>query len=757
MQRRLELVLGGRVQGVGFRPFVFQLASRLQLAGWVRNEKGNVRIQVQGDQHTIQAFRDQLFQQAPVTAQPQQLTEQDLEPVEQGEFVILPSLAQGEADIHVPPDYFLCADCLRELGDPADRRYAYPFINCTACGPRYTIITALPYDRANTSMAGFPLCAECEQEYQDPLNRRFHAEPVACPSCGPQLQFEDPDQHLSGDSALEACLAALRQGQTVIIKGIGGYHLCCDATNADAIRHLRLRKQRPDKPLALMFPAGGEDELDDVRRELELDPVAMDSLRSPARPIVLLTRRADSRLPDNLAPNMDELGVMLPYSPLHYLLLSRFGNPIVATSANLSGEPVLTEAEAVKQRLSHISETRLHHNRPIVRPADDPVVRIIQGKARPLRLGRGTAPLELTLPDSLRHPILACGGQMKNTVALAWDRRVVISPHIGDLEALRSQQVYARVIADLQQLYEVDAAQLVCDRHPGYYSSRWARQQDLPTLAVAHHHAHAAVVAGEYPDEANWLVFTWDGVGLGEDNTLWGGEALYGRPGQWQRAASWRAFHLPGGERVAREPWRSAQSLCWQTEMTWYAAAALENATPEKTAMLFEAWQKGINSPVTTAVGRLFDAAAALLGICHTASFEGQGPMVLEQLARQGRHAGINLPLRVDGGLLRSDWEPLLALLLDETVTPADRAYAFHASLAQALVDQARQLRERHGDFAIGLCGGVFQNRLLCERVMQQCAQHGFRVYLPQQLPVNDAGLCYGQIIEALHSQTQAR
>ncbi len=741
--RRIEV--RGTVQGVGFRPFVFLLASRLQLAGWVRNEKGNVRIQVQGDEQMLQTFRQQLIQQAPITAYAEQLLEQYLDPIEESGFVILPSHAEGAGDIHVPPDYFLCPDCLRELSDPEDRRYAYPFINCAACGPRYTIIKALPYDRANTSMADFPLCAECEKEYQDPMNRRFHAEPVACHICGPQLQFENQHHQLSGDSALEACLAALRQGQTVIIKGIGGYHLCCDATNADAVRHLRQSKQRPDKPLAVMFPASGEDELDGVRSELELDPVAVESLRLPARPIVLLTRRSDSSLPGNLAPNLQELGVMLPYSPLHTLMLSRFGKPIVATSANLSGEPVLTEPDEVRQRLSHISETRLHHNRPIVRPADDPVVRIIAGKPRPLRLGRGTAPLELTLPGSLPYPILACGGHMKNTIALAWDRRVVISPHIGDLESLRSQQVYAKVIKDLQQLYEVNATQLVCDNHSGYYSTRWAGQQNLPTLTVAHHHAHASVVAGEYPEESNWLVFTWDGVGLGEDNTLWGGEALYGRPGDWQRAASWRDFRLPGGDRVAREPWRSAQSLCWQTETPWAGATDLEDI-----AMLFEAWKKGINSPQTTAVGRLFDAAAALLDICSSASFEGQGPMYLEQLARQGQHAGLALPLIDDGTLLRSDWEPLLPLLLDESLTPADRAYAFHASLAQALLDQAQQLRQRHGDFAIGLSGGVFQNRLLCELIMQLCAQEGFRVYLPQQLPVNDAGLSYGQIIEVL-------
>lgn len=743
MQQRLELVLGGRVQGVGFRPFVFRLATDMQLDGWVRNEMGIVRLQVQGEAAEINTFCQQLIESAPVTAQPEILASQHLEPVEQKGFDILDSVVQASGEVHVPPDYFLCPDCLRELSNHEDRRYAYPFINCTACGPRYTIIKALPYDRANTTMAGFLLCAECEREYHERMDRRFHAEPIACPRCGPQLSFESNAETLQGDAALQACLTALQQGEIVIIKGIGGYHLCCDATNVSAIDMLRRNKGRPHKPLAVMFPATGDDELDWLRQEVVLDPVATQQLRSPARPIVLLPRRDESRLPDNLAPGIQELGVMLPYSPLHTLLLSRFAKPMVATSANLSGEPVLIEADEVNQRLAHISQYRLHHNRPIARPADDPVVRIIHGQSRPIRLGRGTAPLELSLPIPLTEPVLACGGQMKNTIALAWDRRVVISPHIGDLHTPRGQQVYAGVIDDLQQLYGINAEVLICDNHPDYYSSRWAGQQRLPTVTVAHHHAHASILAGEYPDENDWLVFTWDGVGLGEDNTLWGGEALYGRAGQWQRVASWRCFYPPGGDRVAREPWRSAQALCWQTDTSWSPTLAAADLN-----VLHTAWQSRLNSPATTAVGRLFDAAAALLGVCELASFEGQGPMLLEQLAQQGHSAGIELPLIEDGDLLCSDWQPLLSLLLDEKLTVADRAYAFHASLAQAMVQQVRHIQQHYGDFAIGLSGGVFQNRLLCELIMQQCQQHGFRVYLPQQVPVNDAGLCYGQVIE---------
>jgi len=743
MQQRRELILRGRVQGVGFRPFVYQLATRLKLGGWVRNEKGTVRLQIQGSPGSLQEFTRQLLQHPPVTANPELLSEQSIAPLSEVGFSILASLDKHNADIHVPPDYFLCPDCLQEMNNPTDRRYAYPFINCTVCGPRYTIIQKLPYDRPNTSMATFPLCQDCQAEYNDPMNRRFHAEPVSCPQCGPHLEFDDSTQRLQNDEALQAAVRALQAGKIITIKGIGGYHLCCDATNADSIGRLRQRKRRPDKPLALMFPASGQDELDRLRAELQLDSVSTDTLRSPARPIVLLRRQPDCTLPDNLAPGLDEIGAMLPYSPLHYLLLSRFGKPIVATSANLSGEPVLTDAADVSRRLSGVTSIHLHHNRPIVRPADDPVIRIIDGQPRPLRLGRGTAPLELSLPGRLAQPLLACGTQMKNSVALAWEQRLVISPHIGDLDAPRSQQIYAEVIADLQRLYEIEPAAVICDNHPGYYSTRWAQQQHLPLHTVAHHHAHASIVAGEYPQENRWLVFTWDGVGLGEDDSLWGGEAMFGQPGHWQRVASWRPFRLPGGDRAAREPWRSGLSLCWQTETDWPAA-------PEQTTLLHEAWQKQINSPVTTAVGRLFDAAAALTGLCQIASFEGQGPMWLEQQAGHGQHPGVEIPLYQDDNLLRSDWTPLLPLLMDKKIPVADRAYAFHISLARALVNQARQLQPQLGDFAIGLSGGVFQNRLLCELIMQQCQQHGLRVYLPQQVPINDAGLCYGQIIEAM-------
>lgn len=739
-----RLTLAGRVQGVGFRPFVYRLARRLGLTGWVRNRMGQVEILAQGDPLALEAFVRALTTEAPPLARPQIVANAAAAPQALEAFAIHASEHDEAARIHVPPDYFACDDCLRELDDPRDRRHRYPFINCTQCGPRYTLVTRLPYDRPNTTMAAFPLCADCQREYEDPLDRRFHAEPIACPACGPHLQFRAAQAGSVHDTeaALASCLAALRTGRIVAVKGIGGYHLMCDARDETVIARLRAAKPRPHKPLAVMFPWAGPDGLEAVRRYAQLEPESARLLVDPMRPIVLVKKRAEAPLAAAIAPGLREIGALLPYSPLHYLLTKAFGAPLVATSANGSGEPVLTDCRDVEARLGHVADAFLHHNRPIARPADDPVYRVIAGGARPLRLGRGVAPLECALPWRLTEPLLAVGGHMKNTVALAWDDRVVVSPHIADLGTPRSLAVFEQVIADLQALYGVRAARVVCDAHPGYASTRWARRSGLPITPVLHHHAHAAALAGEYPQVERWLVFTWDGVGYGADGTLWGGEALLGKPGEWIRVASFRPFRLPGGERAAREPWRSAAALLWETGLEW-------KACPQEASLLRAAWERGVNAPSTSAVGRLFDAAAALTGLIHISSFEGQGPMYLEAVC-DGEAAAVALPLARDaGGVWRSDWAGLLPVLMDEARPVAERAAVFHASLAATIVEQARGARREHGRFAVGLAGGVFQNRLLVEQALTGLKENGFEVYLNNRIPVNDAGLSYGQVIES--------
>jgi len=732
-------VFGGRVQGVGFRPFVYRAAHQYGVEGWVRNLAGRVEVLAQGSPEKLRRFGDALVAEAPPLARPEKIADASEQPRALRGFAILESRADELSHVKVPPDYFACDACLAELRDPADRRHRYPFVNCTQCGPRYTLIRQLPYDRSNTTMAEFHLCPRCAGEYADPLNRRFHAEPVACPECGPQLTFvSGSGVPQRGEAALAACVAALTAGQVVAVKGIGGYHLMCDATSSAAVGILRIRKRRPHKPLAVMFPL--DEALQAVQVAARLDRTHRALLVDPMRPIVLAPKRTDSPLAPEIAPGCSELGAMLPYSPLHHLLLDDFGAPVVATSANLSGEPVLSDNAEAEMRLAHVADAFLHHDRPIARPADDPVYRIILGAPRPLRFGRGNAPVELDMPFPLHRPVLALGGHLKNSVALGWGRRAIVSPHLGDMDAPRGLALLEQVAADLQALYGVRAQRLVCDAHPGYATTRLAVRQSLPVTKVFHHRSHASALAGEFPQRGDWLVFTWDGAGLGEDGTLWGGEALLGRPGAWRRVGSLRPFALLGGERAMREPWRNALSLCWESGRPWGHA-------PQETELLRRAWERNVNCPRTSSAGRLFDAAAALLGLAVQTTFEAQAPMALEAAAL-GDAPAVTLPLQECDGVWRSDWAPLLDVLLDVQRSVRERAAAFHATLARAVLDQARVVRAAHGVSQLGLTGGVFQNRVLCERVARLAEHDGFAIFLPQRVPCNDAGLSFGQLVE---------
>ena len=752
--RRLRLI--GHVQGVGFRPFVYRLARELDLSGAVRNLNGEVDILVSGPRRQVERFALEVIARAPPLARPRLLAADEAAPIAEGGFAILESAPGEKAQVFVPPDSFTCEACLAELTDPRNRRHRYPFINCTQCGPRYTLIEALPYDRAHTTMADFELCPRCRGEYEDCGDRRFHAEPVACAVCGPAVWLEEaapsgadrPAVTARGESALARVIELLRAGGTVAVKGVGGYHLMCDATSEEAVGRLRARKRRPAKPFAVMFPQSGGDGLGCIRREFDLTDLEAEMLISPARPIVLVRNRTTSTLAAQIAPGLAEVGVFLPYSPLHHLLLADIGRPLVATSGNVSGEPVIIDAAEARDRLAPVADASLHHDRPIARPADDSVVRCVLGRPRALRLGRGLAPLELSLPWRLARPVLATGGHLKTTIALAWEDRVVVSPHIADMGTARSERVFGQVAEDLQRLYGIRAAEVVCDAHPDYATTRWAERSGLTVQRVLHHHAHAAAVAGESGVTGEpLLVFAWDGTGLGEDGTLWGGETFLGMPGSWRRVASLRPFRLPGGELAARAPWRSAAGVCWE------AGTALPGEQPD--ALVQRAWRQRINAPQTSSVGRLFDAAAALVLGVREVSHEGQGPMMLEAAA--GGAAGANpalapqppLPLRADGtGLPRLDWEPLLAVLLDTGRGPAERAGAFHATLAASIVAVAQQERRTSAVEAVALTGGVFQNARLLELAWEGLEAQGFRVFASERLPCNDGGLAYGQIIE---------
>lgn len=701
-----------------------------------------MEIHAEGSPETLAVFVRDLTKRAPPLAQPDPPKIFDIPFEGLTGFIIKHSEAAEHANIHIAPDYFVCVDCLAEMQNPAERRYHYPFINCTQCGPRYTLIDRLPYDRPHTAMAGFPLCPACRAEYENPLDRRYHAQPLACAECGPSLLYRIPGQAdiTANQLALDACLQALNDGLIVAVKGIGGYHLLCDARNENTVIRLRQRKYRPAKPLAVLLPSRGIGGVDSVLAVAEPEPCELALLKSPLRPIVLMKKREVSILAESIAPGLAEIGVMLPYSPLHHLLAEAFDAPLVATSANISGEPVLTDGDEVERRLGLVADAFLHHNRPIRRPADDSVFRRIADKPRPIRFGRGLAPVERELPFVLDQPLLAVGADLKNTVALAFDQRIVISPHIGDLGTLRSGEVFQRVIADLQALYGVKPAAVVCDAHPDYHSSRWAKAQGIPLLKVFHHHAHASALIGEHGLSGDMLVFSWDGVGYGEDGTVWGGEALLGQPGAWRRVGSLRPFKLLGGDKANREPWRCALALCWEAGMDWPDC-------PHDASLLRHAFERGIHCPLSTSAGRLFDAAAALIGLGAAASFEGEAAMRLEAISQPTAEA-IDLPLFNDNGVWRADWMPLLAVLMDNKQDSSWRGSLFHASLANLILRQALKLREQRGVDRVGLCGGVFQNRPLTEQTAQLLLSVGFEVFLATAIPSNDAGISFGQVVE---------
>jgi hydrogenase maturation protein HypF len=744
----LRIRVEGRVQGVGYRPFVARTARALALSGWVRNRAGVVDIQVEGPQAVLDQFRQILSQHAPPLARPVRLTVEQTAPTHLSGFAILASAADAGGYTHIPPDQVMCADCLQELTTFTERRYRYPFVSCTQCGPRYTLIDRLPFDRPNTAMAGFQLCSACLNQYENPADRRHHAQILACAECGPRLAFQagpEPSATVNGnEAALSACVLALQEGLIVAVKGVGGYHLLCDASCERAVLRLRQRKQRPRKPLAVLLPWRGGDGLAWADSLAILTAEDRAGLIAPERPIVLVVQRRNSPLAPSIAPCLDEVGLMLPYSPLHYLLADAFDGPLVATSANPGGEPVLTDGTEVMARLGQVADAFLHHDRPIRRPAEDSVRRRIAGHLRPLRLGRGSAPIERRLPFCLAEPLLALGSDLKNTVALAFADRCILSPHIGDLGSVRGRAVFEQTITDLTRLYGVAPRHLICDAHPDYHSGRWALNRNLPLHRVFHHRAHASALAGEHGVTAPLLVLTWDGTGYGEDGTAWGGETFYGRPGDWRRVGSLRPFRLPGGDAVSREGWRSACAVAWEIGLNWPGC-------PRESRLLRHIWDRHLNCPLTPSAGRLFDAAAALIGLVFESSYEGEAAMRLEALASRcgGAVASVTLPLiQSPQGIWLSDWAPLLPLLMNPGFSPATRAAVFHASLAQTILDQAEQQRALRGVTTVGLTGGVFQNRLLTEMAEARLQRAGFRVLLAGEIPANDAGLCFGQIIE---------
>jgi hydrogenase maturation protein HypF len=758
MRSRLRLAIRGAVQGVGFRPFVYRLATSRGLDGWVRNSLRGVFIEVEGGADPLRSFLEELRRDPPPRAVIQSLEASWLDPAGHRGFEIRASDAEGAADAVVLPDIATCADCRREVFDPSNRRYRYPFTNCTNCGPRFSIIERMPYDRANTSMRAFAMCPSCAREYADPADRRFHAQPNACPACGPRIALWDRDgRAIAGeDGALARAVEALSDGAVVALKGLGGFHLVVDASNAAAVGRLRERKHRVEKPFALMVPS-----LEAAARECDIGRVEAQLLASPECPIVLLARRdgAERVMAEAVAPGSPTLGIMLPYTPLHHLLLADVGRPIVATSGNLAEEPICTDEREAVERLGGIADLFLVHDRPIVRHVDDSIACELLGRELVMRRARGYAPLPLALGAAAR-PALAVGAHLKNTVAVTAGRDVVVSQHIGDLETRQSTEAFQRVASDLLTLFHVAPEAVVADDHPDYLSTRYATGFGRPVARVQHHLAHVAACLAENDLEAPVLGVSWDGTGYGTDGTVWGGEFLLVGTDGWERAACLRPFRLPGGERAIREPRRSALGLAHALDPEDAAVvgqAARRMFTPAEIDVLSRALERGVNAPVTTSAGRLFDAAAALAGLVPRASFEGQAAMALEWAFDPGVDGAYSFVV-ADGGSRWAramggwqpprwtvDWAPaILALVVDAArgETAGVISARFHRMLAAAIVAVA----ERVGEPRVVLTGGCFQNRRLSELAVAGLVRAGFRPYWHQRVPPNDGGIAVGQL-----------
>lgn len=738
----------GVVQGVGFRPFVHRLAVRHRLDGWVRNTAGSVEIEVEGTPGAVDAFLHDLAAEAPPLARIDGMDVRHHAAAGRAGFAILASADRPDERGPVSPDVATCEACLRELADPADRRYRYPFITCTDCGPRFTVIEAMPYDRERTSMRAFRQCPECLREYGTPGHRRHHNETNSCPACGPRLWYAGPRGEvlaLGSGEAFAAAARLLRAGGILAVRGLGGFHLACDATDATAVALLRARKHREAKPLAVMVRT-----LAEARALVALAPEEAALLARPERPIVVADRKPDSPLAPAVAPGLGQVGVMLAYTPLHHLLLAEVRRPLVMTSGNRSEEPIATGNAEALARLEGIADGFLLHDREIVARYDDSVVRHTAAGPLMLRRSRGFAPLPLPLPVPAPVPLLAVGPHLKNTFTLAAADQAWVSQHIGDLENLETLAHFQAALARARALFRIEPAAVACDLHPGYLSTSQAEQAGLgPPIAVQHHHAHIAAVLAEHGLQGPVVGVAFDGTGYGTDGTVWGGEFLVAGLAGFQRVGHLRPAPLPGGDLAARSPWRAALGyLSLEPRLEPFFTRALAGVPAPERAVAERQMARGVNAPLASSMGRLFDAAAAVLGIRHLARYEGQAAMELEALAGRRGAAELEFPIEEEAHGFVLDPLPLLAELgagLRARKSVPDLAADFHASVARTTALAARRACAAHGLDTVVLAGGVFQNARLLGSVARRLTAFGLRVLLPRQLGPNDGAVSYGQ------------
>ncbi len=741
----------GVVQGVGFRPFIYNLADRFALHGWVRNTSAGVDVELDGPPEALHAFLDSLSREAPPLARIDGVTTEEREPDGFTGFEIIQSEPDQGAFQPISPDVSLCSDCLSELSDQQDRRYRYPFVNCTNCGPRFTIIQDLPYDRPNTTMAPFEMCAECAAEYENPLDRRFHAQPVACPNCGPHIWLEADQVILAErEDALQSARRLLAEGKILAIKGLGGFHLACDATSPEAVRTLRGRKLRVDKPFALMMP-----DLEAIESHCELSDSERELLLGRERPIVILNRRADSNIAPEIAPNQDTMGVMLPYTPLHALLMERdsnFPDALVMTSGNLSEEPIVYSNSEARTRLAGLADFFLLHNRDIQTRCDDPVVRSFEGEIYPIRRSRGYAPFPVHLAVDM-PPILATGGELKNTFCVARGSYAFLSHHIGDMENFETLRAFEVGIEHFEKLFRIQPELIAYDLHPDYMATRYAIEradrEGIPRIGVQHHHAHIVSCMAEHgiPGDQPVIGIAFDGTGFGEDGAIWGGEFLLADFRGYQRPFHLRYFKLPGGAAAIRQPWRIGLGLLAQAGIDWEGdLPPVQAASGETLRVVRQQWELDINCANTSSMGRLFDGIASLIGVRQEVNYEAQAAIELENSVDP--EEGQLYEFRFDEGLI--DPNPVIHSVVSDLRTGASPhciAARFHNAVAHMIVETSRQIRCRHSVSTVVLSGGVMQNITLLAKTLHMLSASGFEVVVHRQVPANDGGLALGQAI----------
>ncbi len=752
---RKRLQLDGLVQGVGLRPFVVGLAERCHVYGWAANSPSGMILELEAEPDNIQRFVTELNDRKPPLAQIESVKLVDLNTEESSEFVIRDSLIDGPQSVFVAPDIATCAACLDECFDSDNRRFRYPFISCSQCGPRYSIISGLPYDRARTSMDKFKLCKVCLEEYESMLDRRYHAQTIACWDCGPKIEFWNATGSVIArqDAALDEAVEALRAGKIVALKGIGGFQLLVNAIDQPAVQRLRERKRRSDKPFAVMCA--------DIKMVSQIGGVSDEEraiLLSPAAPIVLLREKySDSALAESVAPGHLGLGVMLAYSPVHHIIVQELQSPVVATSANLSGEPICIDEDTALEKLNSIADFFLVHNRNIQRPLDDSVVSISAGKLSVVRRARGYVPTPIKV-DQKMPEILAVGGHLKSTVAVAKDNYVVLSQYLGDLKSEAALKGFTGAIDDLQSLYQIKPGIIARDWHPDFASSQYLMPDGAVPVGVQHHYAHVLACMAEHGLEAPVLGVAWDGFGLGLDldQCLWGGEFLRIDKRGFKRLTAMRNLVLCGGDKAATEPRRSGLAFAFEifgeNAFSMTKLASLRAFKPEDLSILRHAMEQHINAITTSSVGRLFDAVASLLDLCQICSFEAQAAIYLEHLAFTSNDDGIYSFSLIESGdseMSFLDWEPMLRSILQDCnqgVKYADIARKFHNTLAEMVVETAHRV----GHSKVVLSGGSFQNRLLLERCVHRLREEGLTPYWSQRIPVNDSGLALGQIFGAV-------